>query len=481
MEPSRDAIGSMSQSLVAAQALDGLLQSLGLSGSATIEASRPLYRTRFAAADAAAAALAATGVAAAAIAGSNGAVRVDRRRAEASLTSFALQRFLDSSRAPEQRLAPEQRSPVAGFHPTRDGRVVYLHAGFPHNTRGLLQLLGVDDRHDAVVAAVARRDARELEDAIGAAGLCGAMVRPAHEWDASDAGRLLATRDVVEVIQVGDAPPMPLPARSDRPLEAVRVLDLTRVLAGPTCARTLAMYGADALRIGARELPSIPMFVADTGLGKRSAFVDLKTDAGRRTLRDLVACSDVFSQGYRSGALERLGFGVADVVAQRPGIVYVSINCYGHEGVWRARPGWEQLAQTVTGMAHAHGRDLYGRDDRPELLPAAVNDYTTGYLAALGALVALLRRAQFGGSHWVRVSLARTAMWVRGLGVSATLPEPVALDDAELAAMRRRIDTAWGPLEHLQPAVSIDGLSVGWRAPPVPLGTHPPAFATDAP
>ena len=471
----------MSQSLVATQALDGLLQSLRLSGTATIEASRPLYRTRFAAADAAAAALAATGIAAAAIAGTSGVVRVDRRRAEASLTSFALQRFLDASRAPEQRLAPEQRSPVAGFHPTRDGRVVYLHAGFPHNTRGLLELLGVDDRRDAVVAAVARRDARELEDAIGAAGLCGAMVRPAHEWDASDAGRLLATRDVVEVIQVGDGPPMPLPSPSDRPLEAVRVLDLTRVLAGPTCARTLAMYGADTLRIGARDLPSIPMFVADTGLGKRSAFVDLKTDSGRRTLHDLVARTDVFSQGYRSGALERLGFGVADVVAQRPGIVYVSINCYGHEGAWRARPGWEQLAQTVTGMAHAHGRDLYGRDDRPELLPAAVNDYTTGYLAALGALVALLRRAQFGGSFWVRVSLARTAMWVRSLGVSASLPEPAPLDDDELAAMRRRIETEWGPLEHLQPAVSVDGLSVGWRAPPVPLGTHPAAFATDLP
>jgi crotonobetainyl-CoA:carnitine CoA-transferase CaiB-like acyl-CoA transferase len=482
MEPPDTAIVStMPQSIVAAQALDSLRQSLGMTGSATIATTPPLYRTRFAAADAAAAALAATGIAAAAIAGSSGAVRVDRRRAEASLTSFALQRFLDPARAPEQRLAPEQRSAVAGFHPTRDGRIVYLHAGFPHNTQGLLELLGVDARREAVVAAVARRDARELEDAIGTAGLCGAMVRTASEWDASDAGRTLAARDVVEIIQVGDAPPTPLRGRSDRPLDGCRVLDLTRVLAGPTCARTLAMYGADALRIGARDLPSIPMFVADTGLGKRSALVDLKSDAGRATLRKLVARCDVFSQGYRSGALERLGFGVADLVAQRPGIVYVSINCYGHEGRWRARPGWEQLAQTVTGMAHAHGHDLHARDDRPELLPAAVNDYTTGYLAALGALVALHRRAQVGGSYWVRVSLARTAMWVRSLGVTATLPEPVPLDDAELAAMRRRIDTAWGPLEHLQPAVSVDGLSVGWHTPPVPLGTHEPAFATDAP
>jgi len=473
----------MSQSILASRALDGLLSSLGLSGSATIAASAPLYRTRFAVADAAAAALAATGVVAAELAGSRGAVRVDRRRAEASLLSFALQRFADPARAPEQRLAPEQRSPVAGFHTTRDGRTVYLHAGFPHNTRGLLDLLGVDERRDAVVAAVARRDARELEDAIGAAGLCGAMVRTPSEWDACDAGRTLAARPVVEIVQVGDSPPQPLPIGGGRPLDGVRVLDLTRVLAGPTCARTLALYGADALRVGARDLPSIPLFVADTGLGKRATFIDLKSEPGRAALMALVARCDVFSQGYRSGALERLGFGVADVVARRPGVVYVSINCYGHEGAWRARPGWEQLAQTVTGMAYTHGRDLHGDlpgEGTAELLPAAVNDYTTGYLAAYGAMVALLRRAQFGGSYWVRVSLARTAMWVRGLGVAAALPEPVALADAELASMRRQIDTAWGPLEHLQPAVSVDGVSVGWQSPPVPLGTHPPAFAADA-
>jgi crotonobetainyl-CoA:carnitine CoA-transferase CaiB-like acyl-CoA transferase len=470
----------MPQSFIATRALDGLLTSVGLDGAASIATSPPLFRTRFAAADAAAAVLGATGVAAAALAGARGAVRVDRRRAEASLLSFALQRFLDPTRAPEQRLAPEQRSPVAGFHPTRDGRIVYLHAGFPHNTRGLLDLLAVDERRGAVVAAVARRDGRELEDAIGAAGLCGALVRDASEWDATDAGRVLAARPVVEVIQVGDSEPMPLPGRSDHPLDGMRVLDLTRVLAGPTCARTLAMYGADAIRIGARDLPSIPLFVADTGLGKRAAFVDLKTDAGRATLRDLVAQCDVFSQGYRSGALERLGFGVADVVAQKPGVVYVSINCYGHEGAWRPRPGWEQLAQTVTGMAYAHGRDVHARDDRPELLPAAVNDYTTGYLAAFGAMVALQRRARFGGSYWVRVSLARTAMWVRSLGIADALPDIVALDDDELAAMRTRVDTAWGPLDHLAPAVSVDGLSVGWRTPPVPLGTHAPTFASAA-
>jgi crotonobetainyl-CoA:carnitine CoA-transferase CaiB-like acyl-CoA transferase len=475
MEPAQPRKPTMPTAEIARAATQELLRGHHLSGRATIEDGAPLLRTRFAAADAAAAALAAGGVAAATIhaqrTGQSSDVRVERRHAEASLLSFAMQRFLDPARAPEMRLAPEQRTAAAGFHPTLDGRMVYLHAGFPHNTRGLLELLGVADERAAVRAAVASRTGQELEDAIARAGLCGALVRDADEWDASDAGVALAARPVVDVVQVGDSPPMPFPETD------IRVLDLTRVLAGPTCARTLAMYGADSLRIGAAYLPSIPMFVTDTGLGKRSAFVDLKTQSGCATLRRLIGEADVFSQGYRSGALDRLGFGVADVVRARPGIVYVSINCYGHEGAWRTRPGWEQLAQTVTGVARAHGLDVHGAPDRPELLPAAVNDYTTGYLAAFGVMVALLQRARYGGSFWVRVSLARTSMWLRSLGLAAHLPAVSPPGDAELDAMRNRIDTAWGPLEHLRAPVSLSNAAVGWNSPPVPLGTHTPEFS----
>jgi crotonobetainyl-CoA:carnitine CoA-transferase CaiB-like acyl-CoA transferase len=461
-------------------ALTDLLKISGLNGTARIVAGPPLFNTRFAAADAAAAALAATGVAAALIqrhrTGTTPAVTVDRRHAEASLISFALQRFHDPARAPAQRLAPEDRTAVAGFYPAKDGRTVYLHAGFPHNTRGLLELLGVADDRAQVAAAVARRTASELENAIAAAGLCGAMVRTPAEWDASAPGLLLASRPVVDVIQVGEAPARPFPNAGEQPLDGIRVLDLTRVLAGPTCARTLAMYGAEALRVGAEHLPSIPLFVADTGLGKRAAFVDLTTRAGRSDMDRLLGQADVLSQSYRSGALDRLGFGLLDAVRARPGLIYVSINCYGHEGVWRTRPGWEQLAQTVTGMAHLHGIDLHGDADRPELQPAAVTDYTTGYLAAYGVLAALLRRAEFGGSYWVRVSLARTGMWIRGLGVRDALSDVTPLADVELAAMREQVDTAWGPLEHLRPPVVLSDCPVGWRNPPMPLGSCPPRF-----
>jgi crotonobetainyl-CoA:carnitine CoA-transferase CaiB-like acyl-CoA transferase len=299
------------------------------------------------------------------------------------------------------------------------------------------------------------------------------MVRSAAEWDSSVAGHVLNTRPVVDIVQIGESEPEPFPVRGERPLENVNVLDLTRILAGPTCARTLASYGAQVLRIGAEHLPSIPLFVADTGFGKRSAFLDLTNAADRQRLTTLVRKADVFSQGYRTGAMERHGFAPADVAAARPGIVYVSINCYGHEGPWRARPGWEQLAQTVTGMAAVHGDDV--AEGTPTLLPAAVNDYTTGYLAAFGALTALQRRAERGGSYWVRVSLARTGVWIRELGLHKA-PAASALSSTEIGRMSAQIETAWSRCRYLRPAVAIEGQLVGWRQPPEPLGSSPAEF-----
>lgn len=441
------------------------------------QAQQVALASRFMAAEGAAAALTAGAAVVDALAASRGAgpgsVEAASRHVEASLLSFAHLEFLDRSGSPPGRVAPEERTAAAGFHRSADGRWVYLHPGFPHNTQGLLTLLEVADDREAVRAAVAAHRAEDLEQAMAAAGLCGAMVRSPGEWDASLPGRLLASRPVVEIVQLNDTPPEPLPAEAARPLGNVRVLDLTRVLAGPTCARTLASYGAQVLRVGAPQLPSVPLFVADTGFGKRSAHLDLTRADDAQRLRRLVRDADVFSQGYRSGAMDRLGFGVTEVAQLRPGIVYVSINCYGHEGPWRNRPGWEQLAQTVTGMAHQQGEDI--GTGKPALLPAAVTDYTTGYLAAFGTLVALERRARLGGSYWVRVSLARTGMWIRTLGMRRSA-EAKPLSPEEVAPLRERMDTPWGPALYLRPAVRLAGTRVGWDLPPVPLGTHPPSF-----
>ena len=457
--------------------LDGAMGRLSARQRIRFRARATSLDTPFHAAEAAAAALAAgadVARAAAVRAGTDeGEVHIDARHAESSLLSFAYLGFLDPERGLAPRVAGEERTAAAGFYPAKDGRFIYLHSGFPQNTEGLLQLLGSKDDRRAVSRAIRRWRAADLEDAIADAGLCGAMARTAAEWDASLTGQALAARPVVEIVQMGDSAPEPLPASASRPLSGLRVLDLTRILAGPTCARTLAAYGAEVLRVGADHLPSIPLFVADTGFGKRACSLDLRQPGDAAKLRRLAKQADVFSQGYRTGAMERLGFSVTELMQARPGMIYVSINCYGHEGDWRQRPGWEQLAQTVTGMAVRQGAHM--KRAEPMLLPAAVNDYITGYLAACGVLTALERRARVGGSYWVRVSLARTAMWVRSLGERRRVAaQPVT--SKEIAAFSRHTGSAWGPLRYLAPAVELTSTRVGWDRPPSPLGTDRPRF-----
>ncbi|TDJ36551.1 MAG: CoA transferase [Gammaproteobacteria bacterium] len=473
--------------VVARSALNQLLELGGLDDAAPlarIETQDVALPTRFRVPEGATAALAAGGLAAGRLAELRGAepaeIRVSSRHAEASLMGFAHLHFADSALGLPPRRVSDAQTTLSGFFPTADNRWVYLHPGFPHNAAGLLALLGVQNDRDAVASAVAARSGQDLEDAVVDARLCSAMVQSPEEWDASGVGRELAGKPVVELLKLNDSPPRPLPrinpqaVNEFRPLDGVDVLDLTRVLAGPACARTLASYGARVLRIGAEKLPSVPLFVVETGFGKRATFLDLNRSADRDRLGSLIGASDVFSQGYRTGAMERHGFGPEAVAVLNPGIVYVSINCYGHEGAWRERPGWEQLAQTVTGIAKLHGEHAHP-EGQPMLQPAAVTDYTTGYLAAYGVMLALHRRASEGGSYWVRVSLARTGMWYRSLGLRENL-DHAAFAPEEITAMSVRTETHWGPVTHLRPVVESSGWDVNWQLPPVPLGTHCASF-----
>jgi crotonobetainyl-CoA:carnitine CoA-transferase CaiB-like acyl-CoA transferase len=344
-----------------------------------------------------------------------------------------------------------------------------------------LALLGAASDAGSIARAVAGWDAQALEDALAAAGLCGARVRSAAEWSGHPQGRALARAPLVEVQRIGDADPTPLrgpraSAPGARPLSGVRVLDLTRVLAGPTCARTLAEHGAEVLHVRSPRLPSIEPFVLDTNPGKRSCHLDLDRAEDAARLRALVGAADVFSQGYRPGALARRGFGAEALAALHPGVVVVSIDCYGHEGPWAARPGWEQLAQAASGMAHEQGGP-----DAPALVPAAVTDYTTGHLAALGVLRALARRSREGGSWHVRVSLARTARWIQSLPRTGAGASPSGVDAAVLAAHRITMQTAWGPLVRLGPVLRMSETPPRWALPPAPLGQDPPCFAQEAP
>jgi hypothetical protein len=390
------------------------------------------------------------------------ALALDVRHAAASLVSFALLSL-------EERAAGERVvNLLTAIHPCRDGRWIHLHSSFDHGPR-VLEELGLPPEADlpAIVAATSRRDAFALEHALAQRGLCGAVVRSAAEWAASAQGRWLAERPVVEVLRIGDAPPEPLPP-GPRPLSSVRVLDLTRVLAGPTCARTLAEHGADALHVASPSLPTLELFEMDTGHGKRQAHADLRDARQAETVRELARGADVFSQGFRLGALARRGFGPEQLAALRPGIVYVSENCYGNGGPWAERPGWEQLAQTVTGVAAVQGGEV------PCLAPAAHNDYTTGYFAALGAMEALRRRATEGGSWHVRVSLAQTSMWYVRLGDDLARASARGLGD--VAPLLTRRATPYGTMRFLTPPLRMSETPPHWELPSAPLGSGAPVW-----
>jgi crotonobetainyl-CoA:carnitine CoA-transferase CaiB-like acyl-CoA transferase len=432
----------------------------------------PVIATRFRAGEAATAVLAANATAAADLWCARGGrpqrIEVDVRAAAASLVSFSYLRYQGGS-------FERRAQPTTALDRARDGRWVHLHGGFS-SREGTLALLKCGDDAAAIAEAVASWDAQALEDALAERGVCGARLRSADEWRIHPQGIGLARVPVVEMLRIGDAAREPLPGpRTDeqraRPLSGVRVLDLTRVLAGPTCARTLAEHGAEVLHVRSPQLPSIEPFVIDTNPGKRSCYLELDRTEDAAQLRALVRDAHVFSQGYRPGALARRGFAPEALAQMRPGIIVVSIDCYGHEGHFAGRPGWEQLAQTVTGMAHEHAGD-----EHPALVPAAVNDYTTGYLGALGMMCALARRAIEGGSWHVRVSLARTAMWIMSLPRTAPDVIPAGLDATAIAPWIIEMDSAWGRISRLGPIARMSETPPRWDIPPAPLGSDPPAW-----
>src|SRR6516225_2528365 len=302
---------------------------------------------------------------------------------------------------------------IAGIYRTRDRRFVRLHTNFPHHREAVCRLLECKAERDAVQAALMQWDAESFETAAYAAGGVVSMMRSHEEWCELPQAEALAALPVISFEKIGEAAPKPWP-QGDRPLAGLRVLDLSRVIAAPVAGRTLAAHGADVLLICGPDLPAIPWLTIDTGRGKLTSFVDLKSEQGRVQLRALLAQADIFSQGYRPLALAHLGFSPQDAARINPGIVCVSLSAYGHAGPWAERRGFDSLVQTATGFNHAEGQAA--GVDGPKELPAQMLDHATGYLMAFGAMMAKARQSREGGSYLVRVSLAQTGRWLWGLG-----------------------------------------------------------------
>lgn len=440
----------------------------------------PQLPTPFRIGEAATAALAAVGLAVSDLwetrTGRRQEVSVDARQATASLRSGRYMR-LDGAAVSTDRNA------VMGVYPAKDGRWSYLHCNFPNHREAALKVLGVPEESDAVRNAVAGWDALELEEAIIAANGAGGMVRSMEEWARHPQGVAIASLPLMEIVRIGDSPPEELPtgtiSQSNRPLSGVRVLDLTRVLAGPTCGRTLAEHGAEVLKITGAHLPNIGYQEYDTGHGKLSTHLDLRQEKDFDTLKRLVRGADVFSQGYRPGTLGNRGLSPEALAQLRPGIIYVSLSAFSHTGPWASRRGFDTVVQAVSGITSRQGEAFPGQEPGPQFYPVSAIDYLTGYLMAFGALVALKRRTQEGGSWLVRTSLAQIGHWLVGLGqvpAANLLNVPDEFTPEELERWSTESDTPDGRLRHLGPVVGLSETPAKWDRPSVPLGYHEPVW-----
>ncbi|WAS53581.1 CoA transferase [Burkholderia ambifaria] len=434
---------------------------------ATVTGQDPMLPSTFHVGTLAAATIAAAGLAAAEChrLRTGVAQRVDVSMRDA-LVAFRSERYLRVDDGPP----PELRHPVTGFYDTRDGRWIQLHANFPHHLHGILDVLGCGPRRDDVAAAIRTWDGAALDTALAEAGLCAALIRTPDEWAAHDQARALASLPLLEIERIGDAPVEAIGhGEPDQPLAGVRVLDLTRIIAGPVAGRTLASHGAQTLLVNGPHLPNIASLVIDNGRGKRSTWIDLREPAGVAALRDLARHADVFLQAYRPGALAARGFSPQALAELRPGIVCVSVSAYGHAGPWSMRRGFDSLVQSASGIAWSEQRAAHA--DGPRHLPCQALDHATGYLAAFGAMIALARRATEGGSWHVRLSLAQTGRWLQSFGVV-----PDGLHAAEFTPddVRDRIDRSaspFGTIDAVRPAERLSATPPRFARPPVPLGT----------
>lgn len=372
-------------------------------------------------------------------------------------------------------LFPRSSFAAKDFYRTRDGRLIYILRTpmYAENLLGTLEVLQCAYGADAMSAAIAGWDAVDLEDALAERRLVGVVARDRQEWLAHPQGAWLAARPPVEIEKIGDSDPVPFGRPAARPLSGLRVLDIAHVLAGPVTARILAEQGADVLHVSSPHQLDANIICLDTGLGKRSANIDLDRSGDvDRTLR-LASDADVVVQSWRPGSLARRGLSPERVAAGNPGVIYVSVSAYGSGGPWAGRGGYEPVGQVACGLAMEEGSA-----DCPRLsCVGTLNDYLTAYLAAAGVTAALIRRAREGGSYHVKASLTRSSMWVQELGA---LPRE-SWPDGDLPFIEREEDfhereTAFGRLRVAKPIARFSDTPAFWANGPEPFGASAPEW-----
>ncbi|WP_436789232.1 CoA transferase [Yinghuangia sp. YIM S10712] len=390
---------------------------------------------------------------------------------EAAAIAFTSERHLRLDGSPQAAM-----DPLSKFFACADG-LVRVHGNYPHHREALFRALAITgtpaDPAEAVALALLALPTADAEKRVRAAGGLAFAVREPDEWRAHPHGSMLADAPLLTRRRIGATSPRrlgTLPARGGAvpvlPASGVRVLDFTRVIAGPVGTRTLALLGAQVLRIDPPHLPELPAQHLDTGLGKRSALLDLRTSEGMRVLDGLLADADVVVTGYRPGALARFGLAPDELAARHPGIVVATLSAWGSTGPWSDLRGFDSLVQGPTGIARIEADG----DERPGVLPAQALDHGTGYLLAAGVLRALTERQEDGLGTHLELALARTASWL------LRHYDP----DEHLPTFPRRVAAAGhlghkvaeqGRLAYALPPFAIEGGPSDWADAPVPWGS----------
>jgi hypothetical protein len=382
-------------------------------------------------------------VAAAALA--NGTSEIDRDRVVATF----------SGRVDRDGVPVEGWADLSGYYRTCDDGFIQFHCNFAHHADGVVSRLGCEATREAIQEAVLTWVPTELESALIDDGMIAARLRTMDEWDQHPHAQANAGLPLISVERIGDGERRPHDRRG-------RVLDCSRVLAGPVAGQTLAAHGADVLRVGSEHLPSVELGVLATGFGKRNAFVDLRTPTGRNTFGALLSDADVWIDAYRPGAFAGHGF-TPD--SMQPGTVGVQLCAFDWVGPWAGRRGFDSIVQSTTGIVAA-GKEAAGADG-PTPLPVQALDFCTGYLAAFAATRLMAHQAEYGGTWLARLSLLRTRNWLVSLGgPDPFAPEPPVVTEAA----RHTVDTPFGEVTAARP------ISGSWPRGPQPLGSSEPVW-----
>ena len=391
-------------------------------------------------------------------------VHVDRTHAA---VAFRSERYLEASGWTPVPVW----DPIAGDYRTADGWI-RLHTNYASHRDAVLRVLGVAASRDAVSEASRAWKGEDLEEAVVAAGGCAARLRTAAEWAAHPQGAIVAGAPLFETSS-RPAEALDLSAPCHAPLEGVRVLDLTRVMAGPVCTRFLAAYGADVLRVDPSGFEEVPALLPEMTVGKRRAFLDLREDADRHAFEALLASAHVLVHGYRSDALDRLGLGEERRRSVNRSLVDIGLDAYGFAGPWATRRGFDSLVQMSNGIAD-RGRVAAGVDP-PHPLPAQALDHGAGYLMAAAACRGVARRLVERKACTFRLSLARVAKLLMDMGDDGEV-RGRDLGEADVDRWREAAETTFGPVRRVKCPGAIEGFEPRWTRTAGPLGIDPPAW-----